>query len=187
MSHRMGQATIDELTLPGVKNVDGVIVRTKDDLGKVLDCSGTIAPPSGKAGYAIGCFYRKSDGTMYRNTGSATSCTFTQIGALLGGTGYFAVAVNTNGVTPVTVFGAGGAPAVLTVTSVTTTALDTTAGNITLNNAASAVSTIAKSATAGALVGNGALANATLALGGACTVVSSSAGNATVIITFTTA
>lgn len=187
MSHRMSQATIDELILPGAKNGDGVFVRIKDEQDKVIDCFGTVAPPSGKAGYAVNCIYRKSDGSMYRNTGSITSCTFTQLGALLGGVGYFTVAVATNGTTAVNVFGAGGAPCPLTVTSVTTNALDTTAGNITLKQAANTVVTIAKSATAGTLVGNGALSNATYAAGDVCTVVSSSAGNATVIITFTTA
>lgn len=98
--------------------------------------------------------------------------------------GYFQVAVSTNGTTPVNVFGAGGAPCALTVTSVVSIAKDTTAGNIILKQAANTVSTIAKGVTAGALVGATSLANATYAAADVCTVESSSAGNSFVLITF---
>jgi len=69
------------------------------------------------------------------------------------GKGYFTVAVLTDGTTPVNVFGVGGAPVALTVTSVKTISQDTTAGNIILKQAAATVATIAKGTVAGALVG----------------------------------
>jgi hypothetical protein len=97
------------------------------------------------------------------------------------------IAVNTTGTTPVNVF-ADGVPANLapgiTITSVVSTALDTTAGNITVANAGNTVATIAKGTAAGALVGATSLANASVTSGAALTVVSSSAGNSTVVINF---
>lgn len=101
-------------------------------------------------------------------------------------TGFFTVAKDTNSTTPVNVFGASGAPFALIVTGVYLVSKDTTAGNITLKQAANTVATIAKGTTSGAMVGAVSLANTTYALGDVCTVVSSSAGNATVFITFTT-
>lgn len=103
------------------------------------------------------------------------------------GVAYNCVSVVTNGTTPVNVFGAGGAPCALTITEVLTNSQDTTAGNITVKQAANTVCTIAKSATAGVMVGAGALSNATYAASDVCTVVSSSAGNARVTIVFTVA
>lgn len=100
------------------------------------------------------------------------------------GKGYFKVAVNTNGTTPVNVFGVGGAPTALTVTSVVSLALDTTAGNIVLKQASNTVATIAKGASAGVLVGATSLSNTSYAASDVCTVESSSAGNSTVLITF---
>jgi len=78
MAHRMGQATIDELTLAGQKNADGVKVLILDELGKVLDATGTIAAPVSKPGYAVGCFYRGS-GVLYINKGTTLLCNFTAV------------------------------------------------------------------------------------------------------------
>ena len=103
------------------------------------------------------------------------------------GAGYFVVTTATNGTTAVNVFGAGGAPVALTVTSVISIAKDTTAGNIIVKQAANTVATIAKGTTSGALVGAASLANATYAAADVCTVESSSAGNSFVVITFTVA
>ncbi len=107
--------------------------------------------------------------------------------ALTAKKGYFSVAVDTNGTTAVDVFGASGAPVALTVTSVVSVAKDTTAGNITLKQAANTVVTIAKGTSAGVLVGGTSLSHTDYAPGDACTVVSSSSGNSTVIITFAVA
>lgn len=104
---------------------------------------------------------------------------------LTAGKGYFTVATDTNSTTPVNVFGAGGAPTALTITSIVSIAKDTTASNIITKQAANTVATIAKGATAGALVGATSLANATYAASDVCTVESSGAGNSTVLITFT--
>jgi hypothetical protein len=98
--------------------------------------------------------------------------------------GYFTVAVATNGTTPVNVFGSGGAPCALTVTSVLSIAKDTTAGNIILKQAANTVATIAKGTVAGVPVGAATVANATYAAADVCTVESSSGGNSFVQITF---
>ena len=96
---------------------------------------------------------------------------------------HFTRVVNTNGTTPVNVFGTlGGAPSKFTVTAVISLALDTTAGNIVLSQKTNTVATIAKGVTAGVLVGATSLANTVYAAGDACTVVSSTAGNSSVII-----
>lgn len=56
-----------------------VTVETMDASGYATRCYGTGAAPTG-AGYAIGCLYRRSDGsagtTLHVNEGSATSATF---------------------------------------------------------------------------------------------------------------
>lgn len=104
------------------------------------------------------------------------------------GTGYFTVAADTNGTTAVSVFGSSGLSVAVTITGVFLVSQDTTAGNITVENPASTVvCTIAKGTTSGALVGATTLANTTVAAGTNLVVDSSSAGNARVFITFTTA
>lgn len=102
------------------------------------------------------------------------------------GAGYFTVAKSTNGTTPVNVI-AATVPFTCTITGVYLISNDTTAGNITLADTAGTVATIAKGATAGAMVGAVSLANTAVTLGDTLTIVSSSAGNAEVFITFTTA
>lgn len=102
------------------------------------------------------------------------------------GVGYSMVATNTNGTTAVSVFGASGLPTAITITGVFLISLDTTAGNITVENPASTVvCTIAKGTASGALVGATSLANTSVAAGTNLIVDSSSAGNAEVFIAFT--
>lgn len=68
--------------LKGKLNSDSVYVLLSDGSNNALIVSGTSVP-SATTGYAIGCFYIKTDnGAQYRNTGSATSCTFTLIGTV---------------------------------------------------------------------------------------------------------
>ena len=98
---------------------------------------------------------------------------------------YYTVAKNTNGTTNVNVFGTGGAPFPLTAVGVFVISLDTTAGNITLLRRADTVCTIAKGTVAGVMVGATSLSNTTYKTGDVCQVDSSTAGNATVFITFT--
>lgn len=100
------------------------------------------------------------------------------------GNGGYSVAKNTNGTSPVNVFGAGGAPFPLVVTAVYLICRDNVAGNITLKQAANTVCTIAKGTVAGVMTGATGLSNDTYAKGDACTIVSSTAGDATVIINF---
>jgi len=90
----------------------------------------------------------------------------------------------TNGTTNVSVFGSAGLPVEITITGVFLIALDTTAGNITVENGASTVVTIAKGVTAGVTVGGVTLANTVVAAGTDLQVDSSSAGNARVFITY---
>lgn len=95
------------------------------------------------------------------------------------------VAVNTNGTTAVSVFGASGLDYAITITGVFLVAQDTTAGNITVENpATTTVCTIAKGTTAGVTVGATTLANTSVVAGTNLVVDSSSAGNARVFITY---
>ncbi len=127
-------------------------------------------------------YYLKANKAVVVNE-TETGLTF---GALVGVTNYYTVAKTTNGTTAVDVFDSAGAPYPIVVTGVFLVSQDTTAGNITLKQAANTVVTIAKGTVSGTLVGGVSLANTTYAQGDACTIVSSSAGNATVFITFTT-
>jgi hypothetical protein len=105
------------------------------------------------------------------------------------GTHFCAVAALTTGTTAVDLFSASGAPAAITITSVTAVAQDTNAGNMVLTNGTSAVATFAKSTTAGVVTGeDGALANTSVTSGDTVTVESSTTnGNGMVIVTFTSA
>ncbi len=98
---------------------------------------------------------------------------------------YFCKSTTTNGTNSVNVF---SIPVTynLTITGVFITSLDTTAGNITLTNNGTTVCLIAKGTTSGAMVGATSLANTSYTAGNSLTLVSSSAGNAQVFITFKT-
>lgn len=103
---------------------------------------------------------------------------------LLGAPNTFIIAAETNGTTNVDVFGAGGVPFSMEVTGVFLISKDTTAGNITVLRGADTVATIAKGTVAGAMVGATSLANTQYTFKQACQVDSSTAGNATVFITY---
>jgi hypothetical protein len=100
---------------------------------------------------------------------------------------YGCAAALTTGTTAVNVFGTGGAPHGMTVTSVIAVAQDTNAGNMVLKNGTNTVASFAKSTTAGVVTGeDGALANTSVTAADTCTVESSSTnGNGMVIIGFT--
>jgi hypothetical protein len=76
---------VEGVQVKGFKNADGVTVLLLDVNGNVLDASGTAAPPSAKAGYAIGGIYRRSSVALYINTGTTASCTFTAVGTITNG------------------------------------------------------------------------------------------------------
>jgi hypothetical protein len=77
--------SFDELVLSGAKNDDGVTVLIRDPNLLVTFCTKSGAPPSATAGYALGCIYvRGSNGALYANTGSITSCTFSVVGTVAG-------------------------------------------------------------------------------------------------------
>lgn len=98
---------------------------------------------------------------------------------------YFCVATNTNGSATVPVFGKRGPTFNLTITGMFLISKDTTAGNISAYNGTKTIATIAKGTTAGTLVGATSLSNSTVATGHTVNVASSSAGNSTVFLTFT--
>lgn len=106
---------------------------------------------------------------------------------MIGGKIYGAVTVDTNGTTAVNVFGSAGAPDDLTLTGISAIAKDTVAGNITLTNGTSAVSTFAKSTTAGVVVGeDGALTYYSVTAADTVTVASSATNaNGRCTVTFT--
>lgn len=182
------------------KDATGVTIYQQDGAGLItFGFFETPTVPTTVNKYAPGASLI-GGGKVYSNQGDSASPSFQDIntintseiaaGAITGaklsaGVGYFQVAADTNGTTPVNVFGAGGAPVALTVTSVVSIAQDTTAGNIVLKQAANTVATIAKGTTSGAMVGATTLANAAYAAADVCTVESSSAGNSRVLITFT--
>jgi hypothetical protein len=100
----------------------------------------------------------------------------------------FCVAAITTGTTAVPVFGDNGAKADLTITGAFLTALDTTAGTISVINNRITIATMAKGTTAGVMVGATNLSTGTLATytrGNPLTIVSSSVGNAIVYLVFT--
>lgn len=99
---------------------------------------------------------------------------------------YFCVAKTTTGTTAVNIFGTGGANFSFTITGVFLISNDTTAGNISIYNSSATVATIAKGTTAGAMVGATSLSNTTYSKGSSFTGLSTSSGNATLFITFTT-
>ena len=115
---------------------------------------------------------------------TATGVAFRPVYELEGN--YGIIAKSTNGTTNVDVFTSAGAPMDFTVTGVFLTALDATAGDITVINGTNTVCTIAKGTTSGAMVGAGTLSNTTVTTGSIFQVDSSSAGNARVFITYTT-
>lgn len=91
--------------LKGRLNSDSVYVLLNDAVDNALVVSGATVP-SAKAGYAIGCTFIKTDnGAQYRNTGSATSCTFTLIGTVTGGS-ISATELASNAVTTVKILNA---------------------------------------------------------------------------------
>lgn len=102
---------------------------------------------------------------------------------------YMVVAKATSGTTAQNVFGSGGAPHALTVTSVAAIAKDINAGNMILKIGANTVASFAKSTTAGVVTGeDGALVSNTAVAGDVVTVESSTTnGDGVVLITFTVA
>ncbi len=102
----------------------------------------------------------------------------------LGGKGTNIVAVTTNGVTAVNVFGTTN-PFNGTVTGAFVVAVEGVAANITILNDSLTVATIAKGTTTAALVGAPSVANATIVKDGTFGIVSDAAdGNAVVYITY---
>lgn len=167
-------------------------------------CNGS---PDTTAGvYAHGCILNQRDsGTgskaLWENIGSSAVPSWNLLGQITAGeigagvvTGanqtslarYMSVATNTNGTTPVNIFGTGGSPTGMTLTSVMSINKDATAGNIIVKQAANTVSNHPKSTTLTWVAGATLIANNTYAAADVATVESSTSGNATVITTWYT-
>ena len=97
--------------------------------------------------------------------------------------GLASIARQTNGTTPVNVFGPT-VPFSGTIDGIFVCSNDTTAGNITISNNGNVVATVAKGTSAGVLTGATSLANTSMVAGTPFTIVSDSAGNVTCYITF---
>jgi len=102
---------------------------------------------------------------------------------LLSAITYSSVSTSTNSTTPVNVFGTT-VPFNGIITGIYVISKDTTAGNITIASTAGTIATIAKGTVAGVMVGAVSLTNTSFSSGNTFTVVSSSAGEAFVIINF---
>lgn len=155
------------------------------DLGKLNSTAPNyLLLPSTVAGVDRFLFMDTSNNIRVSTTEPTANSDGTIIAPSTGGTRYMQVAKDTNATTPVNVI-AATVPFTATITGIFLVSKDTTAGNITIADTTGTVATIAKGVTAGALVGATSLANTTVTSGDTLTIVSSSAGNATVFITFT--
>jgi hypothetical protein len=96
---------------------------------------------------------------------------------------YMTVTCLTNGTTAVDIFG-NNTFYPFTILSAAVICNDATAGNITIKNGTSTVATIAKGIVAGVMTGASSLSNTLVGRNTLFTAVSSSAGNAFVIINF---
>ena len=68
----------DFLVNKGVHTGDtGIYATEYDNLNKITNCRGAGSPPSGTAGYQVGCRYTNlTTGAQYFNAGSITACNF---------------------------------------------------------------------------------------------------------------
>lgn len=158
----MGEATAGEIALANGK----ILVGGADGKGGAVNMSGD-ATITNAGVVAIGA--KKVTGAK-----------------LATGVMFSGVSKDTNNTTPVDVFGvANGFDGV--ITGVFVISKDATAGNIIIKTTAGTVATIAKGGVAGVMTGAVSLANTAIDDEGICTIESSSAGEATVIILFTVA
>lgn len=157
-------------------------------LAMLAKCVGT--PPTTANTFEHGCLMTQVDsgtgnGAVWENVGSSASPNWVKVNGS-GETSYNVVATNTNGTTNVNVFGST-VPFDLTITGVYLIALDGVAANITVVNSGGTAATIAKGTATSVMVGAASLGSTVVAAGDILQVDSSSAGNAKVFITYTTA
>ena len=144
--------------------------------------------PSAVSGYAIGCYLTATDtGIIYINTGSASSCSFAILDSLRSaGIMYGSVVATTTGTNVNTnVFGANGAPANMTITSVTALAQDAIGSTVYLANGTTTLATIISVSTAGSVLASITTSGVSVVSGSALTVSSAGPGNSSMLITFT--
>lgn len=161
------------------RSIPTVTIFEQTDDGLIILGSVKGVPPTTASKFAKGCVLVDTIfAVTYVNNGTSAVPAWVTQGQVQ------TVTQDTSGTTAVPVW-ADGAPTDLVIKSVFLIALDTTTGNITVENPASTVvCTIAKGATAGALVGAVSLSNTTVAKGTALVVDSSTAGNARVHIVY---
>jgi hypothetical protein len=180
----------------------GVKVYDKDEDGLALSATyNTGTAPTDAGIFAKGCKLVALDtGVVYHNSGTSASPSWQNVDEITTGeiadgavtlpklsnaSGHRIIVASTNGVTGVSVFGASGAGEGVTINGVWLVALDTVAGNITVENPASTVvCTIAKGTDAGVTVNATTLADAVVASDSNVIVKSSSTGNARVFISY---
>jgi hypothetical protein len=92
----INKAFIKELHLGSESGADTTVkIKEKDTSGKITRATCTTVP-STTAGYAVGCILiRTSTGHIYVNTGSTTSCTFDDVGAIASSE------IDANAITPI--------------------------------------------------------------------------------------
>ena len=76
---RHQKRTFGEVTIAGANAKIGAVttaVLLRNAENKIAVCSGATKPTDAGAGYAAGCMFVKSDGTVYFNAGTKTSCDF---------------------------------------------------------------------------------------------------------------
>ena len=167
-----------------MRSISGTEILSYVDNAQNLLAVGTINAigtgiPTTASTFAIGAIITDlSTGRQYINRGTVAAPKWFQSNQ------FFVTCTPTNGTTPVNIFDANGAPCALTITGVYVVARDTTAGNITPKQGANTVCTIAKGTVTGVAVGGASLSNTTYAAADVATVVSSTAGNADVFITW---
>lgn len=161
-------------------NLDGNATR--------VSCT-TANIPSGAAGFAVGCTLADTTtGIPYTNTGTTSSCTFTQSSIVgTGNKGYYAVTKAVAGTANTAVFGTTNGFAA-TVTGMLVSALGATAQTVTLkgtNGATIATTTTGNSVSnvSGPLAG---LSNTALTSAGTCTISSGSASDTSLVTVFFT-
>lgn len=76
---RHQKRTFGEVTIAGANVKIGAVTTSallRNNEDKIALCTGATKPTDAGAGYASGCMFIKSDGTVYFNVGTKTSCNF---------------------------------------------------------------------------------------------------------------
>ena len=138
-------------------NSQSVSVGQLDGSGNVLRAHGTVSITNGGSGYSKGCIYIKTDAAtgsqgLYSNTGTSSSCVFTQLGTSIAPT-HVVVAAGTSQVV------AAASSTTIAVTGVLPT--DLAFAQLSVTNLSTNTVTTAKSTTSGVVMNFNAVVNST--------------------------